>query len=148
MNPYVGALKHRLLFQEQAVADDGYGGEVVQWQDVGSCWGRVVPATARAAYLRGKTNHTEDVVVTMRARQRFALDERSLKRFRFIHRGRTFSIETLAAVAYALDYIELQCTLWGAVEESMADDEPQPGGAFYDGTFNYDGQINYDGAAQ
>lgn len=57
----IGELRHRIQFQEAALVDDGYGGQVETWSEFETVWARVEPLSTRermfAQKLEGNVTH-------------------------------------------------------------------------------------------
>ncbi len=62
-----GQLRHRVTIQQKSVTQNGYGEEVITWQDVATVWAAIEPLQGRE-YLEGKQVQAE---VTTRIRIRY-----------------------------------------------------------------------------
>lgn len=63
-----GALRSELTLERAAYADDGAGGQVETWSEVGTVFGRIEPLEARSVFGAGQTIETTTHRVTLRFR--------------------------------------------------------------------------------
>lgn len=64
----IGALKHRILIQNLALAADGQGGTVETWSDVATVWAEINPKSTRERLYTQSLQYQRTHVIRIRFR--------------------------------------------------------------------------------
>ena len=99
----IGALRHRLILQEEARDTDAGGGTTLTWSDIATVWGRVEPLAGaerlQAMQLESRVSHR----VTIRNRTGVSAG------MRLVHNGRALNIRTVIDPDARKHWLELMC---------------------------------------
>lgn len=99
----IGAMRHRITFQQPIKTPDGHKGHTVAWQDMVTVWASVEPLSGREYFYshqikaelthRVKTRYREDITVKMRIK----------------HRDRVLEIESIIDKKEKHEELEILC---------------------------------------
>lgn len=99
----VGELSHRLTLQFEERSEDGYGGHIPVWNDVGQVWASVQPISGQEALVARQLQDT----VTHKVRMRWRPNVRAAMRLKW--GARIFNIREVRNIDERNTWLELRC---------------------------------------
>jgi len=99
----IGAMRHRITFQQPIETPDGHKGHTVKWQNVVTVWASVEPLTGREYFF----SHQIKAEVTHRVRTRYREDITTKMRGKLGER--ILAIESILDLKEAHKTLEILC---------------------------------------
>ena len=116
--PTTGELRERLVIEQASNADDGEGGYTTTWVQIGTPWAKCDIGNPRQRLYHGQPQDTIDALFTIRNAQTFVLDTRLSKDYRVTdQRNQVYRVKGIKPLDNRLDFIVLECQMWGAVSQ-------------------------------
>lgn len=120
--PTTGELRERLSIQTAIKVDDGEGGYLVSYAELGKVWAKCILGSSRQRLYHGQAQDTLDAVFIIRHQQPFTLDTRNSEDYKVVdQRDQVYRVKGVKPLDNRLDFIVLECQLWGAVNSADTD---------------------------
>ena len=99
----IGAMRHRITFQQPIKTPDGHKGHTVKWQDMVTAWASVEPLSGREYFY----SHQIKAELTHRVKTRYRTD--ITVKMRIKHRDRVLDIESIIDKKEKHEELEILC---------------------------------------
>ena len=100
----IGAMRHRITFQQPVKMPDGYKGHTVSWQDVATVWAQVEPLSGREYFYAHQIKNEVSHRVRMRYREDITVEMRVK-----LSEDRHLAIESVIDLQERRQFLEILC---------------------------------------